>query len=276
MKLKILNSHRREIDESAINLSDNLNKLIKDTTWPYFIPYTYSREKSYEDVEDPIDTKQELIDELTKYYDTYIKIQKTLYPNKKLNGSISILKLQLKSLSKMITKTNAVIKDLREDAYKASKGRDNKMTEPIEEKIAIVEKIRTNQENIQKALEEIITKLSEVDLSKIGKNDEYTPSNKDGAIIHAMIRSGPVTGKKSPKYTIKISNLTNNINNIVKDNILLTLLLLPQSGGGSSKVTRKKRFISKKICHKKNNNKITKKKCLNKNTRKRHKTHIKL
>ena len=249
-KLKILNSRRRNKVEESLNDNslEGKNKLLKRMTdligksdWPYFIPHIYSREKTYQDMEDPIDTKDELITELTGYYANYIKLQNSLNTGKRLNGSISILKLQNKSLKEMIDNTNKIIKKLNDDRGKIRDTRGDPGYALLNDKITMVGIILQNQENIEKAFEVVITKLSVLNTSKINKSeDEYIPSNDDGKIIQNIVNN--IIDKKS--NTLDLQNDSNNT--------LYKLISKKTSGG--SKISRKKKFISRKKHNNNNNN----------------------
>ncbi len=164
-KLKILTARRRNIiDEDtlyeATKDEEKTKKIIRENTltdligknWPYFIPYIYSHETTYDEYEDPNDTKDELIAELNGYYADYIKLQKILNPKKMLNGSISILKLQLKTLKDMIANTDKINNKLSGDRNNIRDVTNNPVFKDLTTKIDIVKSILKHQENIQKAL----------------------------------------------------------------------------------------------------------------------------
>ena len=250
VKLQILNSMRK---------STNGN----DIKWPYFIPHIYKGEKTWEDSEIN-DTLDELIGELTGYYKNYIKLQNSLN-NKRLSGSISILKLQLKVMKEMVSNTEKIQSKLKDDKYRIERGaRTTKELESLlrnDEKykknlndIIDVEKIYKNQYNLQQALEEVISKLSESNTSRINNKDgEYIPSNDDGMVIESIKQN--ITHKRAPLVNLKNINLS-----IDENNILFNLLMENTQTGGSRLSRKKKYFISRKHnINKKKHNNITKK-----------------
>ena len=272
-KLKILNARNRSIfdedaaynviEESTISsdkanaeaaaavkkkMEKSLTDLIGKDNWPYFIPYIYSHETTYDESEDPNDTKDELITELNGYYADYIKLQKILNPKKMLNGSISILKLQLKTLKDMIANTDKISNKLSGDRNNIRDVTNNPVFKEFTTKIEIVKSILNHQENIRKALEFVISQLSELNTSNIRKtDDEYIPSNDDGKIILNIVKN---LNKKFNDETISTP----------LSKLLLSITPLKKGG---SKISRKQKFMSRKKRNNKKNNKkynITKKK----------------
>lgn len=284
VKFQILNSYRKSDDDH------------KDKEWPYFIPNIYRREKTWENKEIPIDTVSELNIELSDYYKSYKKLQDSLNPSKRLNGSIAILRLQVKLLKEMYNNTSKILTDLNSEKNKINNKKDFDIDErytALKVNITEVNVIIKKQDNLRKALDEVISKLTDVNASQRNKREiksenEYIPSNDDEVIItNIIVIKQKVSASKLNEsdhhadekkiYTIEINGLRERIINKIDlknypNSIILLDLIDPEvlaSKGGGNKLLRNNRFISKKnynINKKKYNN--TKKKYIKK-TKKR-------